>query len=92
MLSESEKKKRQKEIEDRIVSLQKRAESARQELATKERQLTESIIKTIQVVITEIAKKENFNLILEKDSILYCEDAVDLTDKVIEALNKAEGK
>ena len=40
----------------------------------------------------EIAKKENFNLILEKDSILYCEDAVDLTDKVIEALNKAEGK
>jgi len=91
VLSADEKKKKQKEIEERIASLQKRAEVARQELMTKEKQMTESIIKTIQGIITQIAKKENFNLILEKDSILYGEDIIDLSERVIEALNKAEG-
>lgn len=91
VLSEIEKNKRQKEIEEKMASLQKRVETARQELATKERQLTESIIKIIQSIITEIAKKENFSLILEKDSILYGEDIIDLTGKVIEKINAAEG-
>ena len=92
VLSETEKKKRQREIEDRISSLQKKAEIARQELVVKEKQFTDSIIKTIQSIIIEIAKKENFGLILEKNSILYGENVIDLTDRVIEKLNKAEGR
>jgi len=88
VLSEAEKNKRQMEIEARISALQKEAERARQELVDKERQLTESIIKSIKGVIVKIAKSEGFDLILEKDSILYGEEIIDLTDKVIAELNK----
>lgn len=91
VLSETEKKKREKEIEEKISLLQKKAEIAQQEMVKKERQLTESIIKLIQGIITEIAKEKDFNLILEKDSILYGENVVDLTDIVIERVNKKEG-
>ena len=91
VLSEIEKKKRQAEIDDKTTLFKKKAENAQQEMAIKEREFTNSIIKSIQTVITEIAKQENYNLILEKDSILYGDNVVDLTDKVIEKLNKTEG-
>jgi len=87
ILSESEKQKRQKQIEERIVSIQKTAQLVQQELSSKEKELTETIIGLIQLSIKETAKEDGFNLILEKDSVLYCEDVVDLTDKIIKKIN-----
>lgn len=86
VLSEAEKKKRQKEIEDKITSLRKKAESDRLALMAREKRLTQSIINSIRDILTGIAKKEKISLVLEKDSVLYSTEAVDLTEKVIEEL------
>lgn len=88
VLSQPEKKKRQAEIEARIAALQKEAEQARLEMTKKEQEMTEEIIVSIKGVITSIAKSGGFDLVLEKDSILYGEEVTDLTGRVVEELNK----
>ena len=92
VLSESEKDKRKKEIEARISALQKEADAAKEEITAEERDLTNTIIDSIKEVITDIAKTEGFGLVLEKNSILYAESATDLTERVVEKLNKKQKK
>ena len=88
VLSASEKSKRKMEIEARVAALQKEADQARQDLMAKERQMTDSIIVMIKGVIVKIAEAGSFDLILEKESILYGKETIDLTEKVVEELNK----
>lgn len=88
VLSTSERRRRQMEIESMIAALQKEAAKIRQELIDKERLMTESIINSIKGAIVKIAKSENFDLILDKDSILYGEEITDLTDRVVAELNQ----
>jgi len=87
ILSETEKQKRQQEIQDRIIVLQKSADFAKQDLTQKEKDLTEAILASIKEAIKVVAREENLNLVLEKDSVLYCEDVIDITGKVIEKIN-----
>jgi len=88
VLSETEKDKRKKEIEARIAALQREAAAAKEEITAEERDLTNTIVDSIKKVITGIAKADGFGLVLEKNSILYAESGTDLTDKVVEKLNK----
>jgi len=50
--------------------------------------MTGSIIEMIKGVIVKIAEAGSFDLILEKESILYGKETIDLTGKVVEELNK----
>jgi outer membrane protein len=65
-------------------------QDAQDEVKRKEAQLTEEILKELRKVIDEIGKKENFTLILEKVEgvVLYIDETVDITQKVIETYNK----
>ncbi len=82
---------RQKEAEyrDIFMDLQKTLATYRNEMATKEAELTQSIITKLRVVVSEIGQKESFNLIFEKsgEAVLYAPSAQDITQKVVQAFN-----
>lgn len=61
-----------------------------EELQKKDSELTKKILLQLQDIITEIGKKGNYSLIIEKSQggILYAPESEDLTDKVMQLFNK----
>ncbi|MBU1154033.1 OmpH family outer membrane protein [bacterium] len=88
MLNEKEKNKREIVINQKKEELQKFADEARNSLLKKEQEQTQKIVKAISKVIENIAIKEDINLVLDKSVVLYGIDEIDLTQKIIEILNK----
>jgi Skp family chaperone for outer membrane proteins len=58
-----------------------------QDLRQKEGELTGDILKELQQIVTDIGKSEKFTLIFERSQILYNDQAIDITSKVIETYN-----
>ena len=46
------------------------------------------IEKNIKIIIADISVKQNFNIILARNEIIYAHEVHDLTEQVVEALNK----
>ncbi|MBU0599210.1 OmpH family outer membrane protein, partial [bacterium] len=85
---EKEKNKREIVINQKKEELQKFADEARNSLLKKEQEQTQKIVKAISKVIENIAIKEDINLVLDKSVVLYGVDEIDLTQRIIEILNK----
>ncbi|GAB5465015.1 MAG: OmpH family outer membrane protein [Candidatus Kapaibacteriales bacterium] len=58
------------------------------ELAQKQQKFLMEIRDVIVNAISEIAKKEKFNLVLEKSNALYSQDSMDITFTVIDRLKR----
>ena len=58
-----------------------------QELRQKEGEMTGDILKELEKIVNEVGKAEKFTLILERSQILYSDQGIDITNRVIEAFN-----
>ena len=95
LLSDEEKEKQKKVINDKIAELMKYKEDMSGELEAKEQELTKEIVDDIYGAISEIAKTKNLQLVMEKGSTLYAAKGLDLTEdvmKMIEGRNKVSQK
>lgn len=88
MLSEQEKTKREAVIEQEKLALQEFANKVKSDLVKEEQEQTQRIIKVIYKVIEDIAVKEGISIVIDKSVVLYGVDEIDLTQKVINTLNK----
>lgn len=90
VLSDDVKAKKAAEIQREGMKLQEMFVKSQQELQGKERSLQEPILKTLQAVISDIAKKDGYDMIFEKTEqrILWAKKNTDLTDKVVKAFEK----
>lgn len=89
LLSANVLKEKQKEYEQKLKQLETFVQNSRQELQEMEREAVAQILKDAEKVILDIGKKEGYTLILEKQRsfILFAPDEIDLTDRVIKALD-----
>lgn len=89
LLSANVLKEKQKEYEQKLKQLETFVQNSRQELQEMEREAVAQILKDAEKVISDIGKKEGYTLILEKQRsfILFAPDEIDLTDRVIKALD-----
>lgn len=92
LLTVEEKQKREDELAKRKKELRDYADDINRRIATKNDQLTRSIISDIVGVLKDIGVKEGYTLILERGSVLYASEDIDLTDKVIKVLNQKRGR
>jgi Skp family chaperone for outer membrane proteins len=76
------------ELERRFRQYQRSGQDHQQELRQKEGELTGDILKELQQIVTDIGKAEKFTLIFERSQILYNDQGIDITNKVIETFNK----
>ena len=86
----SKEMREEKEREQRIKindfkSLQKKYRSELQKLQV---QLMQQLQSDVNAITQEIGKKEGYLLIMDKRGIIYAPTSVDLTDKLIQKLNK----
>ena len=86
----SREAREEKEIEFRVKArnLQEKDQRYRQEFVGKQRQEIDELRKVVLEIAQEVGKKEGFTIIVSKVGVLYNDPAVDLTDKVVQMLNK----
>ena len=87
LLKEDDRKNLEKDFQKKYLIYQRDMRDSQEELRQKEGEITGDILKEIETVVIEIGKSEKFTLILERTQVLYSDQAVDITAKVIELYN-----
>jgi outer membrane protein len=86
----SREAREEKEIEFRVKArnLQEKEKRYRAEFVGKQREEVNKLRQVVLEIVQDIGKKEGYTLVLSKVGVLYHDNAVDLTDKVVTLLNK----
>ncbi|HKL49232.1 MAG TPA: OmpH family outer membrane protein [Desulfuromonadales bacterium] len=92
LLSEEARAEKEREYEKKLKKFQRFTKDIQDELKQKDADFTRKIIDKIFKIVEEIGKKENYTVVLEKteSSLLYADEKIDMTDKVIEVLDARE--
>lgn len=90
LLTGDAKKKKQEEIEKKLMELQDSDKVIRQELLNKKNDMFRAVIDDIQKVVADMGEKEKYDFILDSRSIMYNSKEYDLTDEVLKRLNAAK--
>jgi outer membrane protein len=86
-MNETERQKKELEIQSKILDLKRFIEKSNQQLEEKESELLEPVIQDIKDVIRAVSIKYGYSIILDKSTyILYIEKEYDITQEVIDEL------
>jgi outer membrane protein len=92
LLKDEERRNLEVEFQKRSVSLQRTMSDYQQELQQKNNEMMADILKELEQIVNEVGKAEKFTLILERSQILYSDQGIDITSKVIETYNSRAKK
>lgn len=93
-LTDAQKQEKQRSFQEKVQTFQKSAQDAERDLRQKDSEYTSKAIEEIRKIITEVAKEEKLSMVLGKTemSVLYAEEGMDITAKVIQKLDSRGGK
>jgi outer membrane protein len=93
LMKEEERRNLEADLQKRYVTYQRNAGDHQQELRQKESEIMSDILKELEQIVNEVGKAEKFTLILERSQILYSDQGIDITNRVIEVYNsRTKGK
>ena len=92
LLKDEERRNLEADLQKRSVSLQRSMSDYQQDLQQKNNQMMSDILKELEQIVNEVGKAEKFTLILERSQILYSDQGIDITSKVIETYNSRAKK
>jgi outer membrane protein len=87
LLKEEERRSMEMDLQRRYVGYQRTMQDSQQDLRQREGALTADILKDLEKVVNEVGKAEKFTLILERSQVLYSDQGIDITNKVLELYN-----
>lgn len=92
LLSEAQRKEKQKDFQKKFEAYQKQAAQAQKELSQKEAEYTKKAVPEIRTIIRELAQEQKLSLVFEKSQVpaLYSADGPDLTEAVLSRYNKTQ--
>jgi len=100
LLNEKAQKEKEDTLNRKINDFQKKREEFSGEISKKNEELSNEFNQQMMVILKEIAKKDKISLVLNKTinilsktevpAILYADDDLDLTEKVVVELDKKE--
>jgi outer membrane protein len=89
-LAESERSRRQRELVDQDRDLQRKRREFQEDLAQRKNEELSTVVERANRVIRQIFDSEKYDVILQE--VVFASPRVDITDKVIRALNAQPGK
>jgi outer membrane protein len=92
LLRDDERRNLEVDLQKRSVNLQRSMSDLQQELQGKNNEMMSEILKELEKIVNEVGKSEKFTLILERSQILYSDQGIDITSKVIETYNSRAKK
>lgn len=100
LLNEKAQKEKEEMLSRKINDFQKKRDEFSGEISKKNEELSNDFNQQMAAILKDIAKKEKVSLVLNKTinilskaevpSVLYADDSLDLTDKVIVEMDKKE--
>lgn len=90
-LSESERQKRERELAGLNRDVQRAQREFREDLNLRRNEETAQLIQKVDKIIKQIAESEKFDLILQREQIVYGSPSIDMTERVMKQLD-AESK
>ncbi len=90
MLSPDAREDRQKEFEKKQRDLGYFYQDINDELKKIENEARSELVNIFTTVVDTIGKRDKYDLITERSSILYFEESMDLTNEVIKEMNKLQ--
>lgn len=94
VLSDELKMQKQNELQQEMLKYRELVGKSQMEIQKRERELTMPIVEKLHEIIGEIAKKDGYQFVLEKNeqSVLYADKQADLTDRVLKEYEKTAKK
>ncbi len=92
VLSDESKRQKFEELMKTREDIVQYVQKSDADLAEKDRDLTRRITADLQGILKNLSAKEGYTIILEKGSILWAPDDMDITDQVIGLYNKQSRK
>lgn len=92
LLKDEERRNLEADLQKRSVILQRSMSDHQQDLQVKNNEMMSEILKELEKIVNEVGKAEKFTLILERSQILYSDQGIDITSKVIETYNSRAKK
>ncbi len=94
ILSEAAKKEREEEIRRKLRDLKRLTEDFNRDLAKRESELINDLLRDVTAVIREYGKEKGFTLIVEKGQggVIYGSEPADLTKEILDRFNARSSK
>ncbi len=92
LLKEEERRNLEADFQKRSVTLQRTMGDLQQDLEAKRRDMMQDILKELEGVVNDVGKAEKFTLILDRSQVLFADQGIDVTNKVIETYNSRAKK
>jgi outer membrane protein len=92
LLSDKEKESKKGELETKIKALQEFDREKQTDLRKEFTEKKAELIKDIEETIKAYAVKEGYTLVLNEAGIAYSEKSLDITDKILEKVNRGYKK
>jgi outer membrane protein len=94
ILSDAAKKEREEEIRRRLRDLKRLTEDFNRDLAKREAELVNDLLRDVTAVIRDYGKEKGYSLIVEKGQggVIYGSDPADLTKDILERYNTRSSK
>jgi len=87
-MSQKDKDAMQKKITDDQTSLQKDAGVFQQDLGKEQNKIMKGVLAQLNEIISGIAKKNNYTLVLDSQAVVYAADSADITKQVAGSFDK----
>jgi outer membrane protein len=88
VLSESDRARRQRELAEMDRELQRRQRELREDLNQRRNEELQRLLESTQKIVRQMAEQEKYDLIVQ--DAVYFSARVDITEKVLRALNNAK--
>lgn len=88
LLSSDAFKAERRKFEQEVLAVQKKVQQKNINLQNAQKDAKRKVNEALRDVILEIAKKNNFTMVLRRDQTVVVADDLDITNNVIEALDK----
>lgn len=91
-LAESERGRRQRDLVELEREFQRKRRAFQEDVAQRQQEEIAILFERAGKVIKQIHEAEKYDIILNQDGVVFFSTRVDITDKVIKALNAQTGK
>ena len=90
VMSPSEQRKLQKDIEDKQIDYQFQVNKLQKEVNDRRQELLQQMVPKIDTVLKDLIEVEGYDLIMERSQLRYVNSKHDITRKVTEKLNEKQ--
>ena len=91
-LSEAERNRRQRDLVEQDRDFQRKRREFQEDLNQRKNEELASVVERANKVVKQIYESEKYDLILQGDVVIFASARIDITDKVIKALNAQGAK